>query len=51
MTAMITKECEEVLGQKAHGTSISGTGSIFRKVCSYWGGGPDYGIEYCIIGA
>ena len=31
VTAIITKECEEVLGQKAQGTAISGTGSIFFK--------------------
>ena len=41
MTAIITKECEEVLGQKAHGTAISGTSNIFRKVCNYWGGASD----------
>ena len=35
VTAIITKECEEVLGQKAHGTAIGGTGNIFKKVCSY----------------
>ena len=35
VTAIITKECEEVLGQKAHGTAIGGTSNIFRKVCSY----------------
>ena len=33
MTAIITKECEEVLGQKAQGTAIGGTSSIFKKVC------------------
>ena len=39
VTAIITKECEEVLGQKAHGTAIGGTSNIFRKVCSYGGWG------------
>ena len=45
VTAIITKECEEVLGQKAHGTAIGGTSNIFRKVCSYWGGALNSGVE------
>ena len=50
VTAIITKECEEVLGQKAHGTAIGGTSNIFRKVCDYWGGAPNSGVEdYNII--
>ena len=48
VTAIITKECEEVLGQKAHGTAIGGTSNIFRKVCSYWGGAQNYETEYYI---
>ena len=33
MTAIITKEREEVLGQKALGTAVSGASNKLKKVC------------------